>query len=84
VAVIVSMMGGALAVSAWLKSNGVPILCGLLTPVFVMSFVSLIGRVLDVPSEGDAFEIRYATSSLVLGATFGYMGCYWFVTRSEP
>lgn len=82
--VIVSMVGAALAVSAWLKSNGVPILCGLLAPLFVLSFVSLIGWALDVPSEGDAFEIRYATSSLVLGVTFGYLGCLWFVTRCEP
>lgn len=84
IAVIVSMVGGALAVSAWLKSNGVPILCGLLTPVFVMSFVSLIGWAFDIPSEGDAYEIRYVTSSLFLGVTFGYTGCYWYVTRSEP
>ena len=84
VAVIVSMMGGALAVSAWLKSNGVPILCGLLTPVFVASFVSMIGWTFDIPSEGDAYEIRYATSSLLLGVTFGYIGCYCYVTRREP
>jgi hypothetical protein len=84
VAAIISMAGGALAASAWLKSNGVPILCGLLTPVFVANFVSLIGRALDIPSEGDAFQIRYATSSLVLGVAFGYLGCYWYVTRSEP
>jgi hypothetical protein len=84
VAVIVSMVGGALAVSAWMKSNGVSILCGLLTPVFVVSFVSLIGRVLDIPSEGNAFAIRYATSAFLLGATFAYMGCHWYVTRREP
>jgi ABC-type transport system involved in multi-copper enzyme maturation permease subunit len=82
--VIISMVGAALAVSAWLKSNGVPILCGLLAPLFILSFVSLIGWALDIPSEGDAFEIRYATSSLVLGVTFGCLGCLWFVTRSEP
>jgi ABC-type transport system involved in multi-copper enzyme maturation permease subunit len=84
VTVIVSVIGGALAVSAWLNSNGVPILCGLLTPVFVLSFVSLIGWALDIPSEGDAFGVRYAISSLVLGITFGYMGCHWYLTRSEP
>ena len=84
VTVIVSVIGGALAVSAWLNSNGVPILCGLLTPIFVLSFVSLIGWALDIPSEGDAFAVRYAISSLVLGITFGYMGCHWYLTRSEP
>ena len=84
VAIIVSVVGGALATSAWLKSNGVPILCGLFMPAFVASIVSLIGWVLEIPSEGDAFVIRYATSSLVFGVTFGYLGCYWYLTRSEP
>jgi ABC-type transport system involved in multi-copper enzyme maturation permease subunit len=84
VGVIVSVVGGAFAVSPWLKSNGVPILCGLLTPALVASAVSLIGWALDIPSEGDAFLIRYATSSFVLGVAFGVMGCYWYLTGSEP
>jgi len=84
VAIIVSIIGGALAVSAWLKSNGVPILAGLLTPLLILSFVSLIGWLLDIPSEGNTFQIRYATSSFVLGVAFVYMGCYWYLTRSDP
>ena len=84
VAIIVSIIGGALAVSAWLKSNGVPILAGLLTPLLILSFVSLIGWLLDIPSEGNTFQIRYATSSFVLGVAFVYMGCNWYLTRSDP
>ena len=84
VAIIVSIIGGAFAVSAWLKSNGVPILAGLLTPLLILSFVSLIGWLLDIPSEGNAFQIRYVTSSFVLGVAFAYMGCYWYLTRSDP
>jgi hypothetical protein len=83
VAVTVSVVGGALAVSAWLKSNGVPILCGLLTPALVASILSLISWALDVPSEADSFVVRFATSSLVLGVAFGYLGCNWYLTRSE-
>lgn len=84
VAIIVSVAGGALAVSAWMKSNGVPILCGLLMPALVASIVALISWALDIPSEGDAFIVRFATSSIVLGIGFGYVGCYWYLTRSEP
>lgn len=83
VTVIVSVVGGALAVSAWLKSNGVPILCGLLMPALVASILSLISWALEVPSEADTFVVRFATSSLVLGVAFGYLGCYWYLTRSE-
>lgn len=83
VTVIVSVVGGALAVSAWLKSNGVPILCGLLMPALVASILSLVSWALEVPSEADTFFVRFATSSLVLGVAFGYLGCYWYLTRSE-
>jgi hypothetical protein len=38
---------------------------------------------LDIPFEANAYVIRYATSSLVLGVAFGYLGCYWYLTRSE-
>lgn len=84
VAIIVSIIGGALAVSAWLKSNGVPILAGLLTPLLILSFVLLIGWSLNIPSEGNTFQIRYVTSSFVLGGAFAYIGCYWYLTRSDP
>ncbi|MDX1926466.1 MAG: hypothetical protein SFV81_08110 [Pirellulaceae bacterium] len=83
-AVIVSMVGGAFVVSASLNSNGVPVLCGLLTPLLVLSLISLVGWALEVPSEGDAFQLRFATSSMVLGTIFAYIGCYWYLTRSEP
>jgi ABC-type transport system involved in multi-copper enzyme maturation permease subunit len=83
VGVIVSVVGGAVAVSAWQKSNGVPILCGLLTPALVASIASFIAWALDIPFEPDAFVMRYATSSLVLGFTFGYLGGFWYLKRSE-
>jgi hypothetical protein len=83
VAVIVSVVGGALAVSAWQKSNGVPILSGLLTPALVASIASFISWALNIPFEPEAFVMRYATSSLVLGFTFGYLGSYWYLKRSE-
>jgi ABC-type transport system involved in multi-copper enzyme maturation permease subunit len=84
IAVTVSMVGGSFAVSASVKSNGVPVLGGLLTPLLVLSLVSLIGWALDIPSEGNAFAIRYATSAFVLGILFAYIGCFWYLTRSEP
>ena len=83
-AVIVSMVGGAFACSGALNSNGVPILCGLLTPLLVLSLISLVGWALEIPSEGNVFQLRFATSSMVLGTTFAFIGCYWYVTRSEP
>ncbi len=83
-AVTVSVVGGAFAMSSSLNSNGVPILSGLLTPVLVLSVVSLVGWALDIPSEGDVFQIRFATSSMVLGTTFASIGCYSYLTRSEP
>jgi hypothetical protein len=84
VAVAVSILGGALFMSASTNSNGIPILCGLLTPLLILSIVSLIGWALDIPSEGNAFAFRYATSAIVLGLVFAIIGCYWYVTRIEP
>lgn len=79
-----SIIGGAITVSAWLNSNGVPILCGLLTPLLGLSLALLIGWAFNLESEGDAFQTRYANTLLILGLTLIYIGCYWYLTRSEP
>lgn len=80
---IIASLGGALAVSAWLKSNGVPVLCGLFNPFLVLGVVLILGYVLDIPAEGDAFAQRYTTSAFVIGGAFAVMGCYWYLTRSS-
>ena len=83
VSIIIATLGGALAVSALLKSNGVPVLCGLFNPFLVLGVVLILGYVLDIPAEGDAFANRYATSAFVIGGAFAVMGCYWYLTRSS-
>ena len=84
VSIIVATLGGALAVSAFLNSNGVPVLCGLFNPFLVLSVVLILGYVLDIPAEGNAFANRYATSAFVMGGAFAVLGCYWFLTRNSP
>ncbi len=71
VSIVTAMTGGALAVSAWVKSNGVPILCGLLTPLLIVSLMNVLAWLLEIPSWGDAFRIRIATSMFVLGIALG-------------
>lgn len=83
-AATVSVTGGSFAASAWCNSNGIPTLCGLLTPAVAASLVSLIGYWLDVSSEGESFQARYLMASLALGCTFLILGSYWYLTRSEP
>ena len=84
VAAVTSVVGGALAASAWVKSNGAPILCGLLTPFLILMLFRTLVWSLDIPLWGDAFRIRITTSMVVLGLALGFSGCYWYLTRSEP
>lgn len=84
VAIIASTFGGALAASALLSSNGVPILCGLFCPFLVLSMVMLFGYVLDIPAEGDAFAMRYGTNSFAMGSALSVIGCYWYLTGNSP
>ena len=85
VAVIMAMVGGALAVSAWQKSNGVPILCGLLTPLLLLSLFQLVSYLLDLPeSPGLGQSNRFAVTLFVTGAFLTYCGAYWYVGRVEP
>ncbi|HBE67956.1 MAG TPA: hypothetical protein DDW52_07385 [Planctomycetaceae bacterium] len=79
-----SVAGGSLAVAAWMKSNGVPILCGLLTPILVVSFVSSSSYLLGIKSEGIALQMRMTTAAAVFGCVLTYCGCYWYLTRDEP
>lgn len=79
-----SIIGGSLAVSAWMKSNGVLILCGLLTPILVLSFVSACNYFLGIKAEGTALQIRMTTAAAVFGCVLTYCGCYWYLTRNEP
>lgn len=82
--ILLSMIGGALAVSAWMNSNGVPILCGLMTPALSLSAVSLLGYLFDIPMQGEQFATRYAVASAVLGSFLTFCGAYWYVERIEP
>ncbi len=82
--VILSVIGGALAVSAWMNSNGVPILCGLLTPTMVGALVLLISYMLGVETSGQQFQARFVTASLLIGVCLTISGSYWYLAREEP
>ena len=84
ISVVTAMLGGALAAGAWAKSNGGPILCGLLTPLLILSLLRTITWALEIPSWGDSFRVRVVTSMFVLGLALGTSGSYWYVMRSEP
>ncbi len=85
VSIILSMIGGALAVSSWQKSNGVPILCGLLTPLGLVALLQLVVYMLDIPmSTREEFSSRFSTTALVVGASLTFCGAYWYVERVEP
>ncbi len=43
-AAILSIIGGAVAASTFAKSNGGPVLCGILAPAITMAAITLIGR----------------------------------------
>ncbi len=82
--VIMSMIGGALAVSAWLKSNGVPILIGLLTPFIMLVTLSLIYEFLQLPIQGEQFSMRFAIVTALTGVFLTFCGSYWYLERVEP
>lgn len=52
-AVIASMIGGSLFASLWSKSNAVPTLCGVLTPITIVFAIARVATVwdLDLPAE---------------------------------
>ena len=85
VAIVLSMTGGALAVSAWQNSNGVPILCGLLTPPGIIALLQLLTYLLDVPmSDPDDFINRFSVFASLAGLGLIFCGAYWYIERTEP
>ena len=82
--VVLSMIGGAIATSAWLKSNGVPILCGLLTPLLTGALVSSAAYLLDIPADGGQVSNRFYVASALLGIALTFCGAHWYVERVEP
>lgn len=81
---IVSTVGGAWGFASCMKSNGAPIVLGMGTPFLTLTLVLLFGKILNVPSEGDSFQLRYNTGSVILGLTLGLIGSYLYLTRREP
>lgn len=81
---IVSTVGGAWGFASCMKSNGAPIVMGMGTPFLTLTLVLLIGKLLNVSSEGDSFQLRYNTGSVILGFTLGLIGSYLYLTRREP
>ena len=81
---IVSTVGGAWGFASCMKSNGAPIVLGMATPFLTLTLVLLVGKLLDIPSEGDSFQLRYNTGSIILGSTLGLIGSYLYLTRREP
>jgi ABC-type transport system involved in multi-copper enzyme maturation permease subunit len=84
VAMNVLMVGSALSVSSWLKSNGVPILCGLLSPILIMSLVSLAFYALGFEGDAGRFQAMLGVASLSFGVFLAMCGGYWYVVRGEP
>lgn len=83
-AAIVTVIGGAIAISAWQKSNGVSILCGLLTPILLIKLIQSIEYLLAIPAASDGHSMRFAWTLLVIGLFLIFCGGYWYVERSEP
>lgn len=81
---ILCIAGFSFAGSSLMKSNGGPALLGLFSPLLSLAIVSSLGRLLDIPSEGNAFAMRYAMTCLALGCTTFLCGCFWYLNRSEP
>lgn len=85
VAIVLSMIGGSLAVSAWQNSNGVPILCGLLTPLGIIALLQLMTYLLDIPmSNPDEFADRFSMFASLAGLSLIFCGAYWYIERTEP
>ena len=81
---IVCVTGIALAGSSLMKSNGGPSMLGLFSPLLSLAIVSVLGSLLEIPSEGNAFAMRYALTCLALGCASFLCGCFWYLNRSEP
>lgn len=85
ISIVVSMIGGALAVSAWQHSNGVPILCGLVTPLAVLALLQLANYCLDIPhTNSEAFLNRFSLFASLTGGSLILCGGYWYLERTEP
>lgn len=82
--VVVCMTGFSFAGSSLMKSNGGPALLGFFSPLLSMSIVLGIGKLFDIPSEGNAFAIRYSITCVALGITMLLCGSLWYLNRSEP
>lgn len=81
---IVSTVGGAWGFASCMKSNGAPIVLGMGTPFLTLSLVLFVGWALDVSSEGDSFQLRYNTASILVGGGLGLTGSWLYLTRTEP
>ena len=79
-----AVVGGGLAASAWSRSNGVPVLCGLLTPVLVLILDASLTRLLNLQSSTEHAQARILITAAIVGATLNFLGCYWYLTRTEP
>lgn len=84
IGIALSMIGGALAVSAWQNSNGFPILCGLLTPLFLGVLIRVIGYLLELPLAGEEGLNRLMVTMLFVGCFLTFCGAYWYLERIEP
>jgi hypothetical protein len=84
VGIAMSMIGGALAVSAWQSSNGFPILCGLLTPLLLAALLKVAAYLLELPLSGEEGLNRLIFTTLMVGFFLIFCGAYWYVERSEP
>jgi hypothetical protein len=84
IGIAMSMIGGALAVSAWQSSNGFPILCGLLTPLALAALIKVVGYLLDLPMLGDDQGNRFIVTAMLVGIFLTFCGAYWYVERDEP
>lgn len=82
--VILCVVGFSFAGSSLMKSNGGPALLGLFSPLLCLAIVTGLGKLLDIPSEGNAFAMRYAMTCLALACTTFLCGCSWYLNRSEP
>lgn len=81
---ILCVTGFAFAASSLMKSNGGPALLGLFSPLLSLAVVIGLGKLLDIPSEGNAFALRYATTCFTLACVTSLCGCFWYLNRSEP
>lgn len=82
--VILCITGFAFAGSSLMKSNGGPALLGLLSPLLSLSIVMGLGKLMDLPSEGNMFAIRYSATCFLLGGAMLACGSLWYLNRTEP